>query len=477
MRYVFILLLLILASCSPSTHVGSAYSLPRTASPPGKLIFLTIDGTGNSAISRTNAARLFEMIDARSASLDRPIATYYAEGVGSRGQIAGLAMGAGMGRDVRQAYSFLTRNYQPGDRIILSGFSRGAYAVRILAGLVALTGIPDLSGMPDAQRTRLVERIYAAHKIGRPADLMKRNDERRKRIAAALAEVDVVVPDDRRDVMIDALAIWDTVEALGLPDQTNDPAESIPHYFIETCNVRHVFHALALDDDRAYSFTPIFTRTELMTKTCPGTKPDVEEVWFAGAHADVGGSYAPLDQVDGFLSGVSLNWMIGRLRGWRLLPEGEFTVFADPLGPIHDAKAYSPAYKLLDRHFRDPLAYDRRRIGEHSRPVVHISALQRLLVLDLTDRLFDNCPRGAAKPLLLCKRDLPQFGFVKEMVPGCMTRSHYGYALVPGQACVYVACETSERIALRMNDYCGHDAAQEERNPRLAQLIKDYATD
>lgn len=118
-----------LSGCA-TTNVGALYPAAGERSTPVKDILVTIDGTGNSQISRTNAARLFELVDANSAKRTAPLATYYAEGVGSRGEILGLATGKGIGTDVRQAYDFLTRTYHPKDRITLSGFSRGAYPPR-----------------------------------------------------------------------------------------------------------------------------------------------------------------------------------------------------------------------------------------------------------------------------------------------------------------------------------------------------------
>jgi hypothetical protein len=96
-----------------------------------------------------------------------------------------------------------------------------------------------------------------------------------------------------------------------------------------------------------------------MTQACKDWHPQVEEVWFAGAHADVGGSYSPGGRTDGYLPGVSLNWMLDRLRPYKLF-DASARAFEDREGPIHDAKAYSAAYKVMFRNRRKPLEYAAR---------------------------------------------------------------------------------------------------------------------
>ncbi|MDP3908284.1 DUF2235 domain-containing protein [Novosphingobium sp.] len=485
---------LLLGGCA-TTNIGSLYFVnetPTALPPAGKDIFLTIDGTGNSGISRTNAARLFEIVDASSgmrtrpgnelsgatgqqagaipSTSDRRLATYYAEGVGSRGNVAGLALGQGMDQDVQQAYAFLIRNYRPGDRIYLSGFSRGAYGVRILAGLVALAGIPDAAsaGIRGAEVDRLAKELFAAHKWkGRSGSVRVRNRERTARINTVLAARNLPAAPPLARVRIEALAIWDTVAALNMPDRTKDPTEYRAEFFDQTCNINAVFHALALDDNRAYSFTPILARGERLRAGCPDGMPPplVREVWFAGAHADVGGGYTRHAQVDGHLQGVSLNWMLDQLRS-EFLFAPEARVFEDPLGPIRAAKESNVFYKGLSRFFRRPLSYEAQTVGYDSRPVIHISALERLLRLTDLDARFDNCrDRGGSRkvgPVQLCSADLPEYGFIPEM-GDCLYRSVGGYALKPGQQCITVECEGGGPAARRDDGYCGREALLADR--------------
>src|SRR5882757_9330010 len=57
-------------------------------------------------------------------------------------KLLGSVMGAGIKINIAACYEFIVNHYQPGDRIFLFGFSRGAYTVRSLANLLMLCGVP-----------------------------------------------------------------------------------------------------------------------------------------------------------------------------------------------------------------------------------------------------------------------------------------------------------------------------------------------
>lgn len=446
MRLLLAIFASVLLTACTSTQVASLYRSYFDDQERTRDIFITIDGTGNSQISRTNAARLFEIIDAGSVSpAGRELATYYGEGVGSEGEILGLAAGMGMSEDIRNAYAFLTRTYRPGDRIVLSGFSRGAYAARALNGLIAVAGIPDLSSVTPNERKRIVKRVFSAYRNTprRNWDIPERFDKRLERVLKVYRDEGVVIPAVDHGTKVKALAIWDTVEAMGWPDYSQDPDERDRHYYLTNCNVDHVFHALALDDNRAYSFTPIFAQGAKNYALCPEkeTGAHVEEVWFAGAHADVGGTYAPDDQLEGHLPGISLNWMLERMVHVGLLPEG-IAVFADENGPIHDAKGYSKAYTFLSEHFRYPKRYHEKVGLAHINPKFHSSAIARLENALAIDANFAHCriariPRKESA--ILCGYQLEQIGPVAELIErNCMKKTKTGYALIKNQPCIEV---------------------------------------
>jgi hypothetical protein len=286
-------------------------------SPRRLMVFL--DGTANAESSYTNVARLRNMVSLQGRS---DIFTVYIEGVGADGNVLGMAMGAGFGRDVRQAYAYLLEHYRGdhGDSIDLFGFSRGAYAARALAGFLEVAGLPraQAPAAPDLRRA-WVEQLYAAYKgQGSVA-------QRRARVALVM---DGVLP---TPVRVRFAGLWDTVEALGVPDYQQDVQRPNPRYIDQMCNADTVAHALSIDDDRARIFTPILFTTAQIQAQCGQhfAHPSLEQVWFSGAHADVGGGYR-----DGFLSGVSLQWMLDQMRPYGVLP-AHTQVLADAWGPSH----------------------------------------------------------------------------------------------------------------------------------------------
>src|SRR5690242_14693912 len=62
-------------------------------------------------------------------------------------QCADTALGRNRGRRPnckdRPWLHYISRNYRPGDRIFIVGFSRGAYTARALAGMIAAKGLLD----------------------------------------------------------------------------------------------------------------------------------------------------------------------------------------------------------------------------------------------------------------------------------------------------------------------------------------------
>ncbi len=274
--------------------------VPHQPESKPKKLAVFFDGTANDEGSYTNVAKLHNLVTLQA----RPdVSTSYIKGVGVDGKILGMATGWGIGLDVRQAYLYLAENYshEPEDEIYIFGFSRGAYAARILAALIHVAGIPDVRSIENRNaRIGYIEQIYDAYKSNGERSI----EDRRKRVEAVLKTPTV-------HAQIKFLGIWDTVEALGLPNYAETVDVPNPRYADQLCNVTKAAHAVALDDNRARIFTPILLTRAHLTEACEHVDIDqvVTEVWFSGAHSDVGGGYS-----DTHLSGVSLNWMIGQIR-------------------------------------------------------------------------------------------------------------------------------------------------------------------
>lgn len=268
-----------------------------------KNIVLLSDGTGQSGGVgyETNIWRLYQAL-----VHDHPgQVCCYDDGVGSQDlkllRAIGGAFGWGLSRNVRDLYGFLVRQWEPGDRIYLFGFSRGAFTVRLLTGLIAQCGILDLAKIDsEACLERLLRAAYCA---------------------ARRSESDPQIPTHFRQAYarpeptpVHFVGVWDTVDALGVPfDELRDAIDKVIHYNfpdrILSAQVAHGCQALSIDDARK-TFHPVLWDERIEDQ--PGR---IEQVWFAGVHANVGGGY-PKPQ----LALLSLDWMIERVTAFDRSP-------------------------------------------------------------------------------------------------------------------------------------------------------------
>lgn len=331
-----------------------------------KNIVLLSDGTGNSSASpfKTNVWRLFQILDLRNPQ--QQIA-FYDDGVGTSSfklfAILGGVFGFGLKRNVIAIYSFCCRNYEPGDRIYCFGFSRGAFTIRIVAGLIASQGLVRYENN-DADLARFAADAYRTYRrrfdggilrylryVG--IDLRSIRDAvirgwrwlRRQRVDGPMADVEG----------IHFVGVWDTVDAYGGPIQEMTRAidywiwpMSMPDRFL-SAKVLRACHALSLEDERD-AFTPViwderYVRAKIhvegstnasalfevdcdprgdaakaaeplpqaRTQLSAIDQQRISQVWFTGVHADVGGGYP-----QNGLSFVALDWMMDRAAAYGL---------------------------------------------------------------------------------------------------------------------------------------------------------------
>jgi len=234
----------------------------------------------------------------------------YLHGVGDSSnfliRLLGGTLGVGIISRIVRGYTFISRNYEPGDEIHIVGFSRGAYTARALAGMIAKIGLlSPQSHDPDDKKLAYQLGVAAwckskgvtLHGAGKLNLLATQFLDFVQSFYAERLDDDALIP----DVKIKSVAVWDTVGAMGIPLYAKDRRFDL-FKFADTSlspSVEHGFHAMAIDEQRI-DF-PV-TRWD--------DRDGVVQVWFAGAHADVGGGYA---QAESRLSDIGLDWMMKQL--------------------------------------------------------------------------------------------------------------------------------------------------------------------
>ena len=344
-------------------------------------IVVCCDGTANQfAQDNTNVVRLYSaLVDdpARQLIFYHPgVGTMEAPGAltgwGRRATIlAGFAIGYGLERDIAAAYSFVMNNYKAaeGDRLFLFGFSRGAYTVRAIASLLRSCGI-----LRPGHETSIPYAIRLMNSIG----AAKGQTEERFRLVDRFKEVFAASQCKPHFV-----GVWETVASVGW---INNPLK-IP-YTANNSDIEIGRHAVALDERRAF-YRPNLWR--------PGDDPeragpkDLKQVWFAGAHCDVGGGYP---EKDSGLSKIALRWMfreaeaagliVDQARRDAVLAAGQGP---DPNATLHDELAVHLFWRLIEhvpKYHYDYRTKTESRRANKSRPrwvppgsLIHESVFQR----------------------------------------------------------------------------------------------------
>jgi uncharacterized protein (DUF2235 family) len=281
---------------------------PEAVAAGRKRLVICADGTWNTptAVSEsqpapTNVWLLYNLVPGQAAD-GTPQLAFYHPGVGTGGpvdRLLGGLCGVGIRRNILDCYRFVVAHYRPGDAIYLFGFSRGAYTVRSLAGLIRNCGIIDRSRCEA--NSALEEVIATAYRLYR-----SRGDAT---APAAEKAVDFRASHSHPDARITCIGVWDTVGALGIPVGLLGRLSQLLFGFHDVTLsswVERAFHAVAVDERRR-PFLPTLWQQQ------PGAQLQgqrLEQVWFAGAHADVGGGYAWNERG---LADRTLRWMINRV--------------------------------------------------------------------------------------------------------------------------------------------------------------------
>jgi uncharacterized protein (DUF2235 family) len=271
------------------------------------------------------------------------------QGANIQRAIGGL-FGSGLEEKISAAYQFLAFNYEPGDEIYLFGFSRGAFTVRSLAGMIYCSGL---------LRRMSIHKLDKAFELYRTPDVKPSSPE-----AVAFREAHGAV------APVWFLGCWDTVGMRGIPD-TRIPGLSAAarwinkDYRFHDCflnrTIAHARHACAIDEDRK-AFSP----TEMIASDHAGPG-QVRQVWFAGGHGGVGGGEEESEP----LADVALGWMAQEAAALGLgvdmsrHPDKWFR--PDPLHPLPERS----------RGLLDKLGHEPRKIPSPARDGLHASVLHR----------------------------------------------------------------------------------------------------
>jgi uncharacterized protein (DUF2235 family) len=363
-----------------------------------KKIILLSDGTGNSAaqVWRTNVWRMFQAIDLKG---DMQIAAYD-DGVGTSSflpwAILGGAFGVGLQRNVIELYKFLCRNYQSGDQIYGFGFSRGAFTIRLLIGLVLDQGLVNFADEAELHRNAKI-----AYRAYRRENDSPWNLQYPFRLVRVLYDrwVHKYRANQRPITSVEFLGLWDTVAAYGLPivemtrgvdkwlwplalpDQEFNPA------------IKKARHALAIDEERQTFYPVLWNENSINTKS-NGTKRSTDseqllQVWFSGVHSNVGGGYP-----DDAMANVSLAWMLAEAKATGLvfkdLPDAEPDALLstdaakDKDGRLYDSRSgLGGYYRYGPRRIEDFYASMQKKDAKGKTiyspvPKIHESAFKRI---------------------------------------------------------------------------------------------------
>jgi uncharacterized protein (DUF2235 family) len=285
--------------------------MPLTNNAPetrkSKNIVIICDGTGNKFIdvprpdgSNSNVVKLCTAL-----KIDHEQVAYYHPGVGSAGDptakgwiarkwsvLRGLAFGQGFAGNVQDAYRYLMEMYEDGDRVYMFGFSRGSYTVRALAGL--------LDGYGLLYKGNEGNLLYAWNEYVKQHDDRKRHRvEPNQRFKATFS---------RPNFQIHFMGIWDTVSSVGWINTPLRLFSVAQNPIIQTGR-----HAISIDERRCFYRDNLWIgadKSRLTKEVTEQANPgqDLLQIWFAGVHSDVGGSYA---QKESGLSNIALEWLIG----------------------------------------------------------------------------------------------------------------------------------------------------------------------
>ena len=335
----------------------SLFSCAKSMNTNMKRIAIFCDGTWNTPDEsekgincQTNVVKLANALSKTSIDGTAQL-LYYETGVGSEGskihRIFDGATGTGISANILKAYRFVIQNYEKGDELFLFGFSRGAFTVRSLAGLIRNSGILKPENLDQ------IPKAYDIYRSRKP-NLQPRE------IEATLFRKTFAIEET---TIIKFIGVWDTVGALGNPLFMNGIFSRL-NQFHDTdlsTKISYAFHALAIDEKRR-NFEPTLWHQQANSKD-----QVLEQVWFPGVHSDVGGGYAETG-----LSDIALKWMLEKAQSCQLNFD-TVEMNPNPMAGMHES--YEGIYKFQSKFYRPIDLADPKR--GNTNESLHPSVIER----------------------------------------------------------------------------------------------------
>ena len=365
-----------------------------------KNIVVCCDGTANEfARDHTNVVKLYSTLvhDQLTQS------TYYHPGIGTMEppgaltplrrrltRVLGMALGAFLENDIRDAYVFLMKVYEPGDKIFFFGFSRGAYTVRAVASLLRLYGL-----LRPGNETLVP---YAIRMMMAVTKAREKDGEYKKEMDKYFGLAAQFKATMSRECNIWFVGVWDTVSSVGWIE---NPLK-LP-YSADNPDIEIGRHAIAIDERRAFFRTNLWRRGSNPDEP-HGPKNDLQ-VWFPGVHCDVGGGYP---EAESGLSKLALEWMLGEAQQHDLKVDGRRVLEVLGRTPTQNVTYVKPdanatlhesltgAWKLAEyvpkRHYNWKTRKYEHRMNQYRRRTIPPGSLIHWSAYERKDNYADRLP-------------------------------------------------------------------------------------
>ena len=265
-------------------------------------IAVLLDGTWSDANTHTNIAQIHARVPRRAGGVAQEVRYIEGVGTGPFDRLRGGILGMGLDDDIREAYSFIASHHRSdADRIHLIGYSRGAFAARSLGGMIAKCGIIRETDLP-------AKAVFARYRDTKAPGLREMQEGEKP---ARTAEDELVLARSRL-VRIRFIGVFDTVGSLGIPGGIGRVINRRRYEFHDTRLsglVDLACHAVAIDEHRKQFAPTLWTSVPI---PMPEHPTRVEQRWFVGEHANVGGGGTMDPAADNPLSLLAREWIVER---------------------------------------------------------------------------------------------------------------------------------------------------------------------